>query len=117
MKKYILVLSLAAVLLMQGASPALAKDDPFTKFGRGMANIVASPMELYAQPLLLAKNSEPAIAVFGGLFKGISMMIAREIVGAYEIATFPLPIPWGYRPIITPATVFTDWDTRVSHDQ
>ena len=112
MKKYFLVFGVAAFVLISLVSAAFADDNAFTKFGRGMANIAVSPGELYTQPLLLSKNSEPLIAIFGGLFKGISMLIVREAVGVYEVITFPLPFPKEYRPIIEPATTFTDWDTR-----
>jgi putative exosortase-associated protein (TIGR04073 family) len=116
MKKYVLALGLAAFVLAGLASQASADDNAFTKFGRGMSNIVISPTELYVQPLLFLKKSEPSIAFFGGLFKGLSMFIAREVVGVYEVITFPIPIPKGYRPIINPATPFTDWDTRCPQD-
>ncbi|MFA7255613.1 MAG: exosortase system-associated protein, TIGR04073 family [Candidatus Omnitrophota bacterium] len=112
MKKYFLVLGVALFVLMGLVSGASAEDSAFTKFGRGMANIVISPGELYTQPLLLSKTSEPSIAAFGGLFKGLSMFIAREVVGIYEVVTFPIPNFKGYGPIIEPATTFTDWDTR-----
>ena len=116
MKKSLLVLGVAVFVLVSAVSLAFAKDNAFTKFGRGMANIALSPGELYTQPLLLSKNSEPAIAIFGGLAKGLSMFVAREVVGIYEVITFPVPAPKGYGPIIEPATTFTDWDTRKPQD-
>ena len=112
MKKYSSVLGVVTLVLMMGLSPAFADDNAFSKFGRGMANVVISPAELYAQPMLLSKTLEPSIAVFGGFCKGVAMLIAREVVGVYEIVTFPIPIPKGYRPIIKPDTTFTDWDNR-----
>lgn len=116
MKKNLLAFGIAALVLTMGLSPAFADDNAFTKFGRGMANIVISPAELYAQPMLLSKTLEPSIAIFGGFCKGIAMLIAREAVGIYEIVTFPVPVPKGYRPIIKPDTTFTDWDTRYTKD-
>jgi putative exosortase-associated protein (TIGR04073 family) len=113
MKKWLLALGMAVFVLISLAPRTFASEEnAFTKFGRGMANIIISPGELYTQPLLLSKNSEPSIAIFGGLFKGILMFAAREVVGIYEVITFPIPVPKGYRPIIEPATTFTDWDTR-----
>jgi len=82
-----------------------------------MANIVISPGELYTQPLLLSKNHASSTSIFGGLLKGSAIWIAREFVGAYEVLTFPFPIPKDYKPIIEPATTFTDWDTRKPQDQ
>ncbi len=112
MKKNLLTLGIIAFVLVSLASAAFADDNAFTKFGRGMANIATSPGELYTQPFLLSKTSEPAIAVFGGFCKGLAIFIAREVVGVYEVITFPFPLPKGYGPIIKPATTFTDWDTR-----
>ena len=113
MKKSLLALGVVAFVLLNSFSVGLAADDnAFTKFGRGMANIVISPMELYAQPVLLAKDNDITVAIFGGLLKGIAMFVAREVVGVYEVITFPVPLPKGYRPIIKPATTFTDWATR-----
>lgn len=112
MKKHILVLGAAALVLMSGISPAFAEDDAFTKFGRGVSNILTSPGELYTQPWLLSKDHATSTAIAGGLLKGVALIVAREAVGIYEVLTFPLPFPKNYGPIIKPATTFTDWDTR-----
>ena len=109
MKKYILALGIAAFVLLSGISAASADDNAFTKFGRGAANIVTSPGELYTQPILLTKDHAASTSIFGGLLKGTAVFLMREVVGIYEIITFPIP-PYG--PIIEPATTFTDWDTR-----
>lgn len=116
MKKHLLALGVAALVLLNLASPAMAKDDAFTKFGRGVTNIAISPAELYTQPLLLSKSCEPTIAIFGGLFKGLAMFLIREVVGIYEVVTFPFPLPKGYKPVLNPATTFTDWNIRYPQD-
>ena len=116
MKKYLLVFGMAAFVFASLLPRSIADDNAFTKFGRGMANIVISPAELYTEPILLSKDHDTTTAFFGGLFKGVVMIVAREIVGIYEVVTFPLPIPKGYQPIIKPATVFTDWDIRQPQD-
>lgn len=111
MKKYLLALGVAVFVLTGLVSSALAEEDnAFTKFGRGMANIVISPGEFYTQPVLLSKNNASSTSIFGGLLKGAAMFVAREAVGVYEVLTFPFPLPKGYRPIIEPATTFTDWE-------
>jgi putative exosortase-associated protein (TIGR04073 family) len=113
MKRNLWLSGILMGLLMVGALDATAADEnAFTKFGRGMANIVTSPGELYTQPLLLSKDHDPATAVFGGILKGTAVFLARELVGLYEVITFPVPVPKGYRPLIQPPTTFTDWDTR-----
>ena len=113
MKKYLLAWGVAALVMIPGAFPAFAKDDAFTKFGRGMANIAVSPGEFYTQPVMLSENNDIATAIFGGLMKGTAMLVAREIVGICEVITFPFPFPTvGYGPIIKPATTFADWNAR-----
>ena len=114
--KKILLVGIAALLLIHATPVALAEDtetnNRFTKFGRGVANIVISPMEFFTQPVLMSEDHEPAIAIFGGLLKGAGMFLAREGVGIYEVLTFPFAGSHNYGPIITPATTFTDWDER-----
>ena len=113
MKKYLLVVGVAALVLMSGVSLASAKDDAFTKFGRGMANIVTSPGEFYTQSMMMTDNHEISTSLFGGFMKGAVMFVAREVVGVCEVVTFPIPFPKvEYGPIIKPATTFTDWNTR-----
>ena len=114
MKKYFWVAGLAALVLMVGIAPASAEDNAFTKFGRGMSNIVISPGEFYTQPIMMTENNSVSTAMFGGFLKGGAMFLAREAVGIFEVLTFPFPNPKGkgFGPIIQPATTFTDWDTR-----
>ncbi|MDD5226065.1 MAG: exosortase system-associated protein, TIGR04073 family [Candidatus Omnitrophica bacterium] len=112
MKKNILILAVVVWMFAGWVSMAFADDSAFTKFGRGMANILISPAEIYAQPVLLSQTNEIPTALFGGLLKGISMFIVREVVGVYDVITFPIPIPKGYKPVFTPATTFSDWSTR-----
>ena len=113
MKKYFIVGSVLAIILICGISPASAKDDAFTKFGRGMANIVISPGEFYTQPVMLSDHNATSTALFGGFNKAAALFLSREVVAELEVVTFPFPLPnAGYGPIINPATTFTDWDTR-----
>ena len=35
-----------------------------------------------------------------GVIKGIVGIVVRELVGVYEIVTFPIPVSAGYRPIL-----------------
>ena len=112
MKKIIISLGIAAFILSLAAPAVLAEDNRTTKFGRGIANIVISPVEFYTQPVLMSVDHEAPIAIFGGLLKGGGMFRAREAVGIYEVLTFPFPMNNGYKPILNPPPTFTDWDTR-----
>lgn len=116
----------AAPKLMSPANAASSKDpymqplrhetpeDPFTKLARGLTNIVEGPFELYAQPSLVPSGTDTVYALFTGLTKGLAMFVTRELVGVYDIVTFPIPLPKNYQPLIEPATTFTDFSQRLS---
>lgn len=57
------------------------------------------------QPSYMSKTERWPVAFFGGVPKGLLMMGARIVVGAYELATFPIPAPKGYEPILQPEFV------------
>ena len=89
-------------LCLAGPAPAADRAYPYAvskKFARGMHNLLGSPMEIW----LNAKkescrsfraggnyNRNAASAVAGSVV-GFGYMLARIAVGAYEIATFPIP--------------------------
>ena len=100
--KKIAAVFLVAFLIVSEAAFA---DGPFVKLGRGFTNLTTGIGEYIVQTALLAENYNPITALFGGVFKGTAMTLAREVGGVYEIVTFLIPIPRGYRPLWTPATV------------
>ena len=86
--------------------------DAFSKLGRGITNVIEGPFELYAQTVLMPSGTDAVYTVIGGITRGISMVVVRELVGIYDIVTFPIPYPQDYKPLIQPATTFTDLDRR-----
>ena len=90
------------LLLFSAWSPSVYADDAWTKLGRGFGNLAFGALEICRQPSELAKNQRWPIAVAGGVPKGILYFVARELVGVYEIVTFPIPLPSGYRTIMEP---------------
>jgi len=93
-----------AALLMFGPF-AYAKDDPFMKLARGIVNLATSPGEYILQTVTLMKDHDPLTAYCGGFLKGTYRTLERIGVGVYDIVTFPVPVPKGYRPVIEPPTV------------
>ena len=91
------------------AGPSLyAKEDPGTKLGRGLTNIIASPGEYFVQTAKLSQNRDPMTRLFAGAFKGTCIMMERIGVGAYDVLTFPVPFPAEYKPLILPPTVMDE---------
>lgn len=87
------------VMFMALAGPLFA-DTALDKLGRGVANTLTGVFEI---PKNMGEESD-ANGIFAGfttgLVKGIVDMVIRELVGVYEIATFPIPVPAGYSPIL-----------------
>jgi len=79
-----------------------------TKLFRGIINAATGWMEIPKQMILVGQDSGAGPAFTWGLVKGVGMAVARSAVGAYEIVTFPMPIPEGYRPILHPEYVISD---------
>ena len=78
------------------------------KLGRGICNVATGPLELIREPSLVNQQDGGLAGATIGIVQGIWATVAREVVGAYEIATFFLPIPRGFRPIATPEFVYAN---------
>ena len=91
---------------------AKTNDDAFTKLGRGLTNVIEGPFELYTQTVLMPESTDAVYTVIGGITRGLAMIVVRELVGVYDIVTFPFPLPKDYKPVIQPETPFTDLDSR-----
>jgi len=98
--RHFLAIPLAFALLAI-AAPAAAHG-PADKFGRGLSNLGLGVMELPAQMRAEGESRGPLWAFSLGFAKGIGRFVTRELVGVYEVATFPAPLPRDYRPILAP---------------
>jgi len=92
---------LALSLGLGAAAPAQAQSPPH-KFGRGCANLALGIMELPGRMVYEGRRRGPLWAISLGFAKGVGGFVTRELVGVYEIVTFPAPIPRGYREILEP---------------
>lgn len=80
-----------------------------TKLSRGIVNLVTGWLEIPKQISNVWQESGAAPGLTLGFLKGFGFAVGRTAVGAYEIVTFPAPLPEGYRPIVSPEFVFSDW--------
>ena len=105
------VVFLLAVMVALTARPVFAAETgelATRKMFRGIANAATGWMEIPKQMSLTWQDSGPGVGLSWGLVKGIGYAIARSVGGAYEIVTFPLPIPEDYKPIMEPEYVLSD---------
>lgn len=106
---------LAFLLLLCPTARAETDESPkghnaLRKLGRGCANLVFGIVEVPNQ--ITKANSEQggAAGVTYGVGKGLFRWIGRELVGVYEIVTFPVPLPRGYKPIMKPEFPNEDYE-------
>ena len=109
LKKSVLFVLAGMLILAQGLradEPPYAEDNPASKLGRGIVNVISSPGEYVLQTKKLMETNDPRTAYFGGILQGTCHMIKRIGGGIYEVVTFPIPIPKKYKPLMDPPTTF-----------
>jgi len=84
---------LIVIALLLSVVPAAYADGPVDKLGRGLVNILFSPVELFNPSPELKKENDNIGSRFGNF-------LYRAGVGVVEVATFPIPVPEDYGPII-----------------
>ena len=111
-KKKIAAVLVLAVLLVGIGQPAFAEQDTgrliATKLFRGIANAGTGWMEIPKQIILTSQEEGTWKGISWGLVRGIGYAVGRSVVGGYEIATFPIPVPERFRPIMHPEYVLSD---------
>lgn len=99
MKNAIIVILVSLSILAMTAS-GYCEDNALKKLGRGMCNLGTCWMEAIEQPSRLNNSDGPFAGLTYGVLKGLGMTVVRAVVGAYEIVTFPIPLPENYKPIL-----------------
>jgi len=91
-------------------TPPVNSPDAWSKLGRGLGNILFCPFEILYQPSVIAKRGERwPVAFLGGASKGMLFMGVRGLAGVYEVVTFPVPLPAGYKPILKPEFIIPSY--------
>jgi putative exosortase-associated protein (TIGR04073 family) len=73
---------------------------PLRKACRGFLNLLFGWIELIETPPEVGRQEGVPAGATYGLVKGIMFAAGRTLVGAYELVTFPIPIPSHYAPIL-----------------
>jgi putative exosortase-associated protein (TIGR04073 family) len=76
------------------------------KFARGATNFATGWIEVPKQIYLVGQHEGWLMGSFRGPIDGLGMFVARTVAGAYEVLTFPLPIPPQYQPMLKPEYVW-----------
>lgn len=92
-------IGLATLLVV--AAPQAHAETALAKLGRGLAGLTTGFLELPGNIMMETQN-QGAIGIPMGFAKGLGMFVTRELVGAYETITAPIPLPANYRAILSP---------------
>jgi putative exosortase-associated protein (TIGR04073 family) len=108
-----MVILAAGLCLLPGGDTAAAEDQSIpsqigAKFVRGSANIATGWVEIPKQIYLVGKKEGWVQGTFRGPLEGFGMFIARTVAGAYEVLTFPIPLPPRYQPMLLPDYVWQE---------
>ena len=99
----------AALTAGAGTDDPPADQNALRKLGRGLSNVLFGVVEVPNQ-WTKADAAHGGGGVPYGLSKGIVRWFGREFVGLYEVVTFPIPAPHGYRPIMKPEFPNEDYE-------
>ncbi len=114
-----LLLALVAVFFIYGMPAAESADlensgTPMRKLQRGFLNMALSPWEV-AHELSKDKKTDSVVPTWaGGLVRGSVYALGRAVTGAYELVTFPVPLPANYAPVVEPEFEWQHFDSEES---
>lgn len=97
---------LTITLIVGLASTGFAQD-PTAKLTRGAVNALTGLLEVPATVLKMCKNEGAPKGLSTGLLTGLVMGVRRTVVGLYEVLTFAIPVPAGYKAMTDPETLLT----------
>jgi len=82
-------------------SNSVYAQDCLRKLGRGISNAALGFLELPMNIQSVGEESGVVAAVSHGILKGLARTVLRTVTGVYETATFIIPVPKNYKPILT----------------
>ena len=101
----VIVICVSVVMILNVASYSYAQSMS-SKLQRGLINILTGWFEIPNNMGDAVSKKDFASALLYGLPKGCFMTVLRTAAGAYDTATFILPLPEHYKPIMEPEFAF-----------
>lgn len=106
MFKRTMAVTVLFLFLLSSQASAAESYGPMVKLGRGITNMVCCFMEIPANVQKACGARGVASGFAEGIVSGICFTGGRLLSGAYDVITFPIPLPACYRSIMKPDYVF-----------
>lgn len=111
----VLALVMSMALTAQAVAGELTSSSPGQKALRGAANLTLGLFIEWPKTICYeVREQGPLVGIPAGFLAGFGLGLMRMGAGAYELATFPIPIPADYKPILSPRYPFEPGRTVVS---
>ena len=107
-KTVVLTLILLAGTCWMSSARADYWDRTARKLGRGLANVITSPVEVPINIDRKLEESGPAAGLSYGTVRGVGRCLARIGVGVFEVLSFPFPS----RVFMQPEFLFSEKDVE-----
>ena len=100
--------------LMAQEAEIQAEGTPMRKLQRGFLNVALSPIEISTELSKEVKKDTLPPSWIAGAGRGSIYAVGRALVGIYEMATFALPYPANFKPVLQPEF---EWQKLPSSDK
>lgn len=90
----------------QEAAQVTPTEKSLHKLGRGVTNVLTSPLELIRTPEKVGRSQGALAGATSGVARGAFRTIQRAAVGIFEVVTFYAEVPKDYAPIMQPEYVY-----------
>lgn len=99
------VTAIMLIFVLMFAATSFAQDTTgentaMTKLGRGFLNILDAVTEIPGTMMRKSSTDGVGTGLTVGLLEGVVNTVKRAVVGVYEVASFPIPVPADYEPIL-----------------
>jgi len=95
------VLILSSQVYAEGLKTGFTFEGSTEKLKRGAANLADAIVEIPGTMMRKSNTEGALVGVTVGMVEGILNTIKRAFAGAWEVATFPIPLPENYEAILS----------------
>ena len=95
---FVVTLGVFALTCLSAVAAEEVIDNAIRQLGRGCTNVLTGALEIPANILQVKEDEGDLAALTYGTLRGTYRFLVREVVGVFEVVTFPA----GFKPIVEP---------------